>query len=188
MFLVEGYGGNCIKVFTPTGVPVATWGDSGAATGRLNAPNGVAVDCSGRVYVADASNHRIQQFAADGSFILQWGGRGSGDGQFDYPIDAAVDSTGSVYVTDLYNHRIQKFTSSGTLITKWGSFGSTTGQLHNPYGIAVNLCMLLIMTTTASRSSHPMARSSHSGVDMALKMVSLSTFTRWLWTVGVMSM
>ena len=38
-------------------------GDSGAATAELNTPSGIAVDASGRVYVADSGNNRIRVLA-----------------------------------------------------------------------------------------------------------------------------
>ena len=51
---------------TPTAIPGATyvlqWGTEGYRDGQFQFPEGVAVDGSGNVYVADA-NHRIQKFA-----------------------------------------------------------------------------------------------------------------------------
>ena len=83
--------------------------------------DGVAVDSSGNVYVADTNNNRIQKFDSSGTFITKWGSSGTGDGQFEYPTGIAVDSSGNVYVADTDNHRIQKFDSNGTFLTKWGS-------------------------------------------------------------------
>jgi tripartite motif-containing protein 71 len=63
-------------------------------------PDGVAVDSSGNVYVADSGNNRIQKFTSDGTFITKWGSQGSG---------VAVGSSGNVYVSDGYNNIIQVF-------------------------------------------------------------------------------
>ena len=61
------------------------WGSFGSGDGQFNFPNGVAVDPSGNVYVADAYNNRIQKFTGSGAFITKWGSFGSGDGQFAFP-------------------------------------------------------------------------------------------------------
>jgi DNA-binding beta-propeller fold protein YncE len=102
-------------------------------------PEGVAVDSSGNVYIADANNNRIQKFTSTGQFITKWGSSGSGDGEFYYPCGIAADSRGYVYVVDRSNARIQKFTSDGKFITKWGSGGSDDGEFLNPYGVAVDM-------------------------------------------------
>ena len=60
-----------------------SWGERGSSQGQFIAPRGIAVAPGGEVYVADTSNDRVQEFAADGSFIGQWGGLGSAAGQFD---------------------------------------------------------------------------------------------------------
>src|SRR5439155_23231690 len=45
-------------------------GDGGAATSAsLNNPDGVAVDASGNVYVADQSNHRIRRVVSPAAII-----------------------------------------------------------------------------------------------------------------------
>lgn len=60
---------NRIQKFPPNstsatnGVTVAGTGLDGSAANELNYPTGVAVDQAGNVYIADATNHRIQKFA-----------------------------------------------------------------------------------------------------------------------------
>ncbi len=110
---------------------IKKWGSSGTSNGLFNFPWGIAVDSSGNVYVADASDDRIQKFNSNGGFITKWGSYGSGNGQFIGPWGIAVDSSGNVYVVDSENNRIQKFTSSGSFITKW------TGG-YFPVGAAVD--------------------------------------------------
>ena len=95
------------------------WGTSGSGNGQFSGPTGVAVDGSGKVYVMDYSNNRVQKFDSSGTYLTKWGNYGSGDGQFQYAIGLAVDGGGTVYVADDSNQRIQKFDSGGAFLTKW---------------------------------------------------------------------
>lgn len=114
------------------------WGTYGSGDGEFNYFNGVAIDSSRNVYVADSQNNRIQKFSSDGAFITKWGTSGFGDGEFNYPIGIAVDSSGNVYVADSGNNRIQKFTSDGSFITKLGNYGDGDGEFCFPEGIVVD--------------------------------------------------
>ena len=68
------------------------WGSAGSGVGQFNFPEGIDVDASDKVYVADFSNQRIQKFDGNGTFIEAWttpsGLR---------PLDVAVDTGGQVY-------------------------------------------------------------------------------------------
>ena len=41
--------------------------------GNLSSPEGIAVDTSGNVYVADTGNNKIQKFTSEGNFTKEWG-------------------------------------------------------------------------------------------------------------------
>jgi PKD repeat protein len=127
-----------IQKFDSNGKFITKWGSSGSGDGQFNHSQGVAVDSSGNVYVADYGNNRIQKFDSNGAFITKWGSKGNGDEQFNNPRGVAVDSSGNVYVADSGNCRIEKFDSSGKFITKWGSEGSGDGQFYYPCGVAVD--------------------------------------------------
>src|SRR5712692_7423343 len=109
------------------------WGSYGGPM----TPNGVAVDSSGNLYIADAKNYAIDKLARDGSFLASWGSQGTGPGHFNGPQGVALDSSGNVYVSDSVNNNIQKFTSSGTFIISWNSW-NRTNVLKNPLGLSVN--------------------------------------------------
>ena len=87
------------------------FGTYGSGDGQFNSPKGVAVDSTGKIYVADMLNYRIQVFSSNGTFLFKFGTYGSGDGQFDGPYGVAVDSTGKIYVSDLGNSRIEVFSA-----------------------------------------------------------------------------
>jgi sugar lactone lactonase YvrE len=117
---------------------VLKWGGWGLGDGKFDSATGVAVSPSGKVYVTDIGNHRIQKFDSRGNFITKWGSLGTGDGQFKRPMGIALDSLENVYVTEEEGHRIQKFDSNGNFITKWGSEGSGNSQFSYPQGLALD--------------------------------------------------
>jgi hypothetical protein len=43
---------------------ITQWGSTGSGLGQLNSPQGIAVDFSGNVYVADTGNNRVQKFGS----------------------------------------------------------------------------------------------------------------------------
>ena len=117
----------------------ATLGSSGDGGGQFDGTSGVAVDGSGRIYVADAGNHRVQVFGLSLDHAAAFGSFGDGDGQFDGPEGVAVDGSAStVYVADTGNHRVQVFGPSLDHAAAFGSFGDGDGQFDGPEGVAVD--------------------------------------------------
>ena len=127
------------------------WAELGTDTGKFNNPHGIAIDSSGRLYVADTGNNRIQQFrlatpcpsgttqiVSGVCFVRAWGTPGTGNGQFNNPTDVALDSAGRVYVTDNGNHRIQMFKGTGAFMKAWSTDGPGTAQFYRLIGIAVD--------------------------------------------------
>jgi DNA-binding beta-propeller fold protein YncE len=71
-YVSDGYGNSRIVKFAKDGKYLAAWGKKGAGPGEFSTPHSVAVDSSGRVYVCDRDNNRVQIFNADGKFLRQW--------------------------------------------------------------------------------------------------------------------
>ncbi|MGH3913570.1 MAG: protein kinase domain-containing protein, partial [Pseudonocardiaceae bacterium] len=100
-------------------------GDGGpAAVAELTLPEGVAVDQSGSLYIADTGNDRIRKVDADGgiSTVAGSGIRGfSGDGglaataQLAQPRGIAVDRDGSIYLGDQGSNRARKIDPNGVI-------------------------------------------------------------------------
>jgi len=137
---------------------------------QIFAPNGIAVDPAGDLFIADTNNHRIRKVAPNG-IITTIAGTGtsgfSGDGgpgtaaQLSFPTDVAADGLGNVWIADSANNRIRKLTSSGVISTIAGAgamgFGGDGGaavsaQLSRPFSIALDGGgNLLIADTNNSR-------------------------------------
>lgn len=92
-------------------------GDGGLATNaRLNGPQGIAVDTSGNVYIADASDNAVREVNPAGIINTVAGVLGgpytfTGDGSpatevgLNYPQKIALDKFGNLYLTDGYRIR-----------------------------------------------------------------------------------
>ncbi|MEI8131983.1 MAG: SMP-30/gluconolactonase/LRE family protein [Leptolinea sp.] len=119
---------------------LASWGAIDMdSSGKLNQPNGVAVDSTGNVYVADTQNRRIKKYNSSGSFILQWGEWSWEDWNFQHPIGIAVDKArGWVYVADEWANSIKKFDLDGNYQNSLGGYGSEDGAFNGVGGVAVN--------------------------------------------------
>ena len=144
-------------ITTIAGTGVAGFsGDGGFATAaQLNAPEEVALDGSGNVYIADFNN-RIRKINTLGiiSTIAGTGIAGfSGDGgqataaQFNEP-GVTIDAVGNIFIADYVNHRIRMINTLGIINTIAGTgvggFSgdgglATNAQIDLPWSIAIDV-------------------------------------------------
>ncbi len=111
---------------------------AGAAAG-FSSPNGVAMDASGDLYVADTNNQTIRKVTASGVVTTLAGTAGStgdADGtgaaaRFGQPIGIAADASGMLYVTDWLNSTIRKIVIATGVVT---TFAGTAGNVGDADG------------------------------------------------------
>ena len=114
---------NGMAASTVIGQPDFATVTSGSGTDKMNNPNGVALDSSGNLLVADGNNNRVLKFTApltNGMAASTVIGQpdfatvtsGSGTDKMNFPIGVALDSSGNLLVADGNNNRVLKFTAS----------------------------------------------------------------------------
>ncbi len=101
--------------------------DGTGTNASFNHPQGVAVDSSFNVYVADTANNLIRKISPKGEVsTLAGGGTNPADdglgaaASFNWPTGIAVDASGNLYVADSGNLRIRKITPAGQVSTYAG--------------------------------------------------------------------
>jgi len=96
IYVADGHGGNSnarIVKFSKDGKLIKTWGHKGSGPGEFGELHAIAIDSSGRVFVGDRGNNRIQIFDPEGRFLAEWR-------QFGRPTAIYIDANDTLYVAD----------------------------------------------------------------------------------------
>lgn len=136
---------NMIREITTTGV-VTTIAGSGAmgsadgvgAAASFNHPEGMVIDASGNLYVAD-NNNTIRKINLATKQVTTYAGtgvRGFNNGPvasatFSSPYGLAMDANGDIYVGDIVNNCIRKITVSTGMVSTFAGTG-TQGLANGP--------------------------------------------------------
>jgi len=131
--------GQLVRSDDLNGTNLATYGTQGNGMGQFYGAYGLAVDSSGRIYIADTYNSRIVRIDDfKGTNWTTFGTNGSGAGQFNKPNAISIDALGKIYVMDTGNSRLVRFDDmSGTNWTaSTTGLGSGAGQFAQ-YSTAV---------------------------------------------------
>jgi len=127
-----------VRKFDSAGKLITLWGGRGRTNGLFLGPAAIAVDKSGRVYVADTGNSRVSIFSLlpDGSYGYsgQFGGAGASAGQFSALGGIAVAQDDTVYAVDTGGHRVQKFNPFGAHFKSW----TAAAQLQSVAGLTLD--------------------------------------------------
>lgn len=127
--------------------------DGTGAAARFSDPDGLALDATGNLYVADGANHTIRKITPAGvvsTFAGVAGLRGSVNGppdvaRFNDPTGLAIDNLGNLYVTDSGNYTVRKISPAGIVTTVAGqlAYGYIDGvgeaaRFWEPRGLAID--------------------------------------------------
>jgi sugar lactone lactonase YvrE len=133
IYIAEAQQHERVTKIKPDGTVVARWGERGPAAGQFQRIRSLFIDKRDRLFVADACNHRIQEFDTEGRFLKEFG-----KDVLQYPYDVVVNDRGDIFVCEWGASRIRRFTSEGVPIGVWGEPGRNPGQLANPWAIALD--------------------------------------------------
>lgn len=131
------------QVSTYASIPLtqsASFKPFGEGRGTPYISNGMAMDSSGNLYVADGGSHVIFKISSTGVSSIFAGVEfqpGSADGtgtaaRFNRPQGMTIDTKGNLYVADTDNNTVRKITPAGvvsTIVGVAGQEGFTTGPL-----------------------------------------------------------
>ncbi len=165
VYFTEGMDNYLIRVIEADG-KLGTYAGNGtsrysgdgneALSAQLQAPNNIAYDSQGNLYISDSENNRIRKVDTTGgiSTIAGTGISGYfGDGgpaaqaELSSPNGIAVDLNDNLYIVDTGNARIRKVDQNGmiTTISGNGEFGfsgdggpSTEAKIASPSAIAID--------------------------------------------------
>jgi PKD repeat protein len=134
-----------LQIFNPDGSYYGGFGGYGSGNYQFIGPHGIAIDHTGKVYIADSGNHRVQIYNNQLAYVAtlgQTGVSGSDNSHFNNPFDVAVDRNGTIYVADEGNDRIQVFDSNLQHVRTIGG-GGTGGDFghfggYGPHHLAID--------------------------------------------------
>lgn len=133
-------------------------GDGGPATlAQLDSPQGLALDGSNHLYIADTHNHRVRKLDLSTGVITTVAGTTagfSGDNGpataacLDLPTALAVDSAGNLYIADRRNYRVRKIVAATGIIVTVAGNGTqgfsgdngpaTAASIDTPTGLTID--------------------------------------------------
>lgn len=148
------------KIYTIAGNGITGFAGDGqrADSAQFNQPQGICVDDSFNVYIADRNNQRIRKFNRVSNKMSTIAGNGTagftGDGgaatsaRLNYPVAVTADDSFAIYIADQQNDRVRKVKKSTQVITTVAGSGlarnnGDTGLpvnagLNLPFGVAVD--------------------------------------------------
>ncbi len=118
----SGEDGGYLYKFTSAGTYSST------ITTNALAIEGMAIDASNNIYLADDFGNAVYEYSTTGTRLL----RIRASTILSTPINVAVDGGGCIYVLDAGNQNLQKYTSAGVYVA------TLVSGLSTPYGLCLD--------------------------------------------------
>jgi len=102
--------GTAVIVYSADGQQLQAFGEHGDESDRnVSFPTGFAIDGRGRLWIADAFQHRLKVFSQEGKFLFNYGRMQEETGGFFFPVDLCFGENGALFVLEKGANRIQVF-------------------------------------------------------------------------------
>jgi sugar lactone lactonase YvrE len=183
-------GNNLVRKVDTNGTMTTVAGHYGYSSGpsyggpanvsTLNQPEGIAVDASGNLYIADTRNSVVAKVDTTGIVTRFAGGNysnGLGDGlpatsaSVNNPFQLSLDAAGDLYIMDSGNSVVRKVDTFGIITTVAGIPGSSSSGLYDPAG--------------APATGAGLTAPSGVAVEPSGSLLVADTFDQTIWRVGV---
>lgn len=141
LYISDGYANTRVAKFDKDGHFVKAWGQKGTPPndtrpGYFNTVHGIGIDPeTGRVFVNDRNNRRVQIFDADGNFLDQFS-YGKAPTSDAHTIYMAGDR--HLWVIDRTSGRMVKYDLDGHFLYSWGVNGEWPGAFWGVHGVSVD--------------------------------------------------
>ena len=141
LYVSDGYTNTRVAKFDKDGTFVKAWGQKGTPPndtrpGYFNTVHGIGVDpATGRVFVNDRNNRRVQVFDADGTFLDQFS-YGQAPTSDAHTIYLAGDR--HLWVVDRTSAKMVKYDLDGHFLYSWGVGGEFPGAFWGVHGVSVD--------------------------------------------------
>ena len=119
--------------------------------GDLLAPNGIAVDEAGYMYVVDTGRQRVVVYNPDGNPVRVINGTPNGHGLASVlinPRGIGVDRAGNIYVVSNLSHTVYVFNREGQVVHQFGGQGDGNTNFMFPNGLHVDPAGRILVTDT----------------------------------------
>jgi DNA-binding beta-propeller fold protein YncE len=147
--LVADSSNQRIQAFDSLGNLLATYGSLGSGADQFDSPQGLMVNESGRVLVADQGNNCLVLLGFDGTGFSYLDSISAG---FNAPTGVAVDAWGNIAVADTGDNRVVVLDAEGGFLAEYTEPNDGyTGPFNAPRGVAVGPCGTLIVADTGNR-------------------------------------
>ncbi len=139
-FVADGYNGTRVVKFDAEGNYLLSWGEPGQRGGETRPGywhnvHGIATDhTTGRVFVNDRTNNRVQVFDQVGNYLSEWSFGPEPTDIHDFRISA----DGFLWAADRGTNKMLKYDLEGNFLYAWGTWGNFPGGMWGVHGMSID--------------------------------------------------